>query len=80
VVFLPRWSTSRLCALPGAMRETARSTKVLRGFGDASVLEVIESNDSNAYRAVHTVRFAEVVFVLHVFQKKSKSGAETPKA
>ncbi len=55
------------------------STKVLRGFGDASVLEVIESHDGNAYRAVYTVRFSVAVFVLHVFHKKSKSGMETPK-
>ena len=54
-------------------------TKVLKGFGDASVLEVIESQAGNAYRAVYTVRFAAAVVVLHVFQKKSKSGSETPK-
>jgi phage-related protein len=54
-------------------------TKVLRGFGDASVLEVIESQAGNAYRAVYTVRFTAAVIVLHVFQKKSKSGIETPK-
>ena len=55
------------------------NTKVLKGFGDASVLEVIESQAGNAYRAVYTVRFAAAVIVLHVFQKKSKSGIETPK-
>lgn len=55
------------------------SAKVLRGFGDASVLEVIESHAGNAYRAVYTVRFAAAVIVLHVFQKKSKSGIKTPK-
>src|ERR1022692_2210033 len=55
------------------------STKVLKGFGDASVLEVIESQAGNAYRAVYTVRFAAAVIVLRVFQKKSKSGIETPK-
>ena len=56
------------------------STKVLKGFGDASVLEVIESQAGNAYRAVYTVlRIAAAVIVLHVFQKKSKSGIETPK-
>ena len=55
------------------------NTKVMRGFGDASVLEVIESQAGNAYRAVYTVRFAAAVIVLHVFQKKSKSGIETPK-
>jgi phage-related protein len=55
------------------------NTKVLKGFGNASVLEVIESQAGNAYRAVYTVRFAATVIVLHVFQKKSKSGIETPK-
>lgn len=55
------------------------STKVLRGFGDASVLEVIESKAGSTYQAVYTVRFADTVYVLHVFQKKSKSGAMTPK-
>ena len=55
------------------------NTKVMRGFGDAGVLEVLESQAGNAYRAVYTVRFAAAVIVLHVFQKKSKSGTETPK-
>jgi phage-related protein len=55
-------------------------TKVLRGFGDASVLEVVVSASASTYRAVYTVRFSEKVFVLHVFQKKSKSGISTPNA
>jgi phage-related protein len=46
---------------------------------DLRALEVIESQAGNAYRAVYTVRFAAAVIVLHVFQKKSKSGVETPK-
>jgi phage-related protein len=45
----------------------------------AGVLEVVEDHDGNTYRAAYTVRFAEVVYVLHVFQKKSKKGIETPK-
>jgi len=53
--------------------------KPLQGFGSAGVLEVVEDWRGNAYRAVYTVRFAERVFVLHVFQKKSKTGVETPK-
>jgi phage-related protein len=53
--------------------------KPLRGFGSAGVLEVVEDFRGNAYRAVYTVRLEERVFVLHVFQKKSKSGIETPK-
>jgi phage-related protein len=40
---------------------------------------VKESHESNAYRAVYTVRYADAVYVLHAFQKKSKKGAATPK-
>ncbi|MFO0900764.1 MAG: type II toxin-antitoxin system RelE/ParE family toxin [Pirellulales bacterium] len=52
--------------------------KPLRGFRGAGVLEVVESDEGNAFRAVYTVRFAELVYVLHAFQKKSKSGIKTP--
>ena len=54
--------------------------KPLRGFGSAGVLEIVEDWDRSTYRAVYTVRFEGVVFVLHIFQKKSKRGAATPKA
>jgi phage-related protein len=53
--------------------------KVLKGFGDAGVLEVIENDEGGTYRAVYTIRYEEAVFVLHCFQKKSKRGIETPK-
>jgi phage-related protein len=53
--------------------------KPMRGFGSADVLEIIEDWEGNTYRAVYTVRFVESVLVLHVFQKKSKRGAATPK-
>jgi phage-related protein len=52
--------------------------KPLKGFGGAGVLEVVEDDDGNTYRAVYTVKFAGVVYVLHAFQKKSKSGIKTP--
>ena len=55
------------------------AVKVLKGFGGAGVLEVIESDVGGTYRAVYTVKFAEAVFVLHCFQKKSKRGIATPK-
>ena len=55
------------------------NAKVLTGFGDAGVLELVEDLRGNTYRAVYTVRFSRAVFVLHVFQKKSKSGIATPK-
>lgn len=56
------------------------AAKVLKGFGGAGVLEVIENDAGGTYRAVYTVRFEEAVFVLHCFQKKSKRGIATPKA
>jgi phage-related protein len=55
------------------------SAKVLRGFGNAGVLEVVEDDAGGTYRAVYTVKFEEAVFVLHCFQKKSKRGIATPK-
>lgn len=53
--------------------------KPLRGFGGAGVLEIIENFVGDTYRAVYTVKFAKVVYVLHCFQKKSKNGIKTPK-
>ncbi len=55
------------------------SVKPLTGFGGASVLEVVEDHDGDTYRAVYTVRFSEVVYVLHAFQKKAKHGIATPR-
>ncbi|HVS37272.1 MAG TPA: type II toxin-antitoxin system RelE/ParE family toxin [Gemmataceae bacterium] len=52
--------------------------KPLKGFHGAGVLEVVEDDNGNTYRAVYTVKFAGVVYVLHAFQKKSKSGSKTP--
>jgi phage-related protein len=59
--------------------ETPRGAKPLKGFGGAGVLELIEDHETNTYRAVYTVRFTEAVYVLHVFQKKSKTGVATPR-
>jgi phage-related protein len=55
------------------------SAKPLQGFGGAAVLEVVSNFDGNTFRCVYTVKFAHAVYVLHVFQKKSKSGSQTPK-
>ncbi|MFD1554145.1 type II toxin-antitoxin system RelE/ParE family toxin [Paraburkholderia silviterrae] len=55
------------------------AAKVLKGFGGAGVLEVVEDDVGGTYRAVYTVKFQEAIFVLHCFQKKSKSGIATPK-
>ena len=56
------------------------SAKPLAGFGGAGVLEVVEDYQTDTYRAVYTVKFSELVYVLHAFQKKSKKGIATPKA
>lgn len=58
----------------------AKAVKTLKGFRGGSVVEVRESYEGNAYRAVYTLRYADAVYVLHAFQKKSKKGAATPKA
>jgi phage-related protein len=55
------------------------SAKPLRGFGGASILEIVEDHQTDTYRAVYTVKFSELVYVLHAFQKKSKKGIATPK-
>lgn len=52
--------------------------KPLKGFG-SGVLEIRKSVGGDAYRAVYTVRFEDVLYVLHAFQKKSTKGIATPK-
>jgi phage-related protein len=53
--------------------------KALSGFGAASVLEVVENFEGDTYRAVYTVKFPGIIYVLHVFKKKSTKGRKTPK-
>jgi phage-related protein len=55
------------------------NTKALSGFGGAGVVEIIKDFRGDTYRAVYTVRYADTVYVLHAFQKKSKTGRETPR-
>jgi phage-related protein len=50
----------------------------LKGFKGAGVLEIISDFDGNTFRAVYTVRLRGVIYVLHAFQKKSRSGIKTP--
>jgi len=56
-----------------------RDAKALGGFGGAGVLEVVTDHRGGTFRAVYTVRYAATVFVLHAFQKKSKTGRKTPR-
>ncbi|MDI1344646.1 MAG: type II toxin-antitoxin system RelE/ParE family toxin [Pseudolabrys sp.] len=59
--------------------ETDPAAKPLKGFGGARVMEIVENDRSGTYRAVYTVQFGDAIYVLHVFQKKSKRGIATPK-
>ena len=54
------------------------AAKPLKGFGGAGVLEINEDFIGDTYRAVYTVKFQKVIYVLHCFQKKSKHGIKTP--
>ena len=66
-------------ALDFAQRgEQHDAAKALKGFGGAGIVEIVEDDADGTYRAVYTARFVEAVFVLHCFQKKSKSGIATP--
>ena len=42
-------------------------------------MEIVDQHDTNTYRAVYTAQFDEAIYVLHAFEKKSKSGITTPK-
>ena len=53
------------------------NAKPWKGEGPG-ILEIVEDHRGDTYRAVYAVRFAEVVYVLHAFQKKSKQGIKTP--
>lgn len=55
---------------------THPSAKAWKGQGPG-VFELVEDHDRNTYRAIYTVRFKEVVYVLHAFQKKSPKGIKT---
>ena len=56
-----------------------RDTKPLTGFGGAGVVEIIKDHRGDTFRAVYTLRYQGAVYVLHAFQKKSKTGRETPR-
>lgn len=57
----------------------SEKAKPFKGFNSAAVLEIVEYNVGGTYRAVYTVKFKELIAVLHVFQKKSTRGIKTSK-
>ncbi len=58
--------------------DKAAFAKVLKGFGNAGVLELRESLDGETYRAMYTVQLSGTVYVLAAFHKKSKRGIDLP--
>ncbi|MCL2646309.1 MAG: type II toxin-antitoxin system RelE/ParE family toxin [Phycisphaerales bacterium] len=81
-----------LKAMPGTVQQTFgyalylaqigrmdHKAKPLSGFGSAGVVEMSDTDVSGTYRAIYTVRFANAVYVLHCFKKKSKTGVATPR-
>lgn len=58
--------------------ETHEDAKPYRHHG-SGVFEVLADHRSSTFRELYTVRYKEVVFVIHIFQKKSKKGSEVPK-
>jgi phage-related protein len=56
-----------------------RDTKTLNGFSGAGVVEVVKDFSGDTFRPVYTLRYPGAVYLLHAFQKKSKSGRETPR-
>jgi len=55
------------------------AAKPMKGFGGASVMEIVAPFDGDTWRTFYAVRFKRAVYVLQTFQKKSRSGKATPK-
>lgn len=53
------------------------STKPLKGF--SGVMEIVSDYRTDAYRAVYAIKLGQNIYVLHVFQKKSRRGIAIPK-
>lgn len=58
--------------------ERGTHTKILKGFGNASIIEIKEDGNDKTYRIIYTTHFKEAIYVLHAFEKKSKKGIQTP--
>jgi phage-related protein len=54
------------------------AAKPMKGFKGVRVMEITASYRTDAYRVIYTVNIGEYIFVLHAFQKKSKTGIKTP--
>ena len=89
-----RWlgsSYKDLCSMPEKVRGTFghalglaqnnlpyEDAKTLTAF-KVSLVEILEDDDGDTYRAIYTAHYEDVVYVLHCFKKKSTSGRSLPK-
>jgi phage-related protein len=85
-------SFKTLSAMPGEIRRSfgfalrqvqnglrPPDAKALKGFTPATV-ELLEDHDGDTYRAVYTAHYADIIYVIHCFQKKSTRGISLPKS
>ena len=84
-------SKNDLLAFPEAVKDEIGTALSIAQFGGkhpkakpwkgqgSGVFEMVEDHRGDTYRAIYTVRFEGVVYVLHAFQKKSPSGIRTPR-
>jgi len=83
-------SYNDFCAFPGRVQDEMsyafyraqtgkkhEHAKPLRGFGGTGVLEIVTNHVGDTFRAVYTVKLPTAIYVLHAFQKKSKSSVKT---
>lgn len=55
------------------------NTKSLKHLKEPGIREIVVDEREGTFRTAYTVEFRELIAVLHVFQKKSKTGIETPR-
>jgi len=58
--------------------KTPPNAKPLKGI-ESGIFEIVSDYNKNTYRAVYAIKLGDDIYVLHVFQKKSKHGIATPK-
>ncbi len=83
-------SRSRLKSFPGGVQddfgyalyaaqlgEASPKARPLHGLG-SGVMEIVANEQGGTWRAVYTVSIGDSIYVVHAFQKKSKTGIATP--
>lgn len=60
------------------MAEIGRTHPAASPMQGLPAVEIVSDHRGDTYRAVYTTRFKGLIYVLHCFQKKSKTGIKTP--